>query len=163
MAMEYKMIDEVTLKNFKRFLRGIPLREFGPQGAFDAAISKGRAREDEPDDKPARRDYIDAMDELAGKVSPEAFDTICDAIRTKWAKDRKARDGEFSSPMDRNDAESFPNAKRATSAMDAMAFDKLSTPRSTKADKSFAAMYGDAALSIKTNSDPYPIASRTRT
>ena len=46
--------------------------------------------------------------------------------------------------------------------MDAMAFDKLAKPRSSKADKSFAAMYGDAALSIKTNSDPYPIASRTR-
>jgi len=54
MAMEYKMVDEVTLKNFKRFMRsGIPLREFGPQGAFDSAIEEP-ARE--------RRDYIDAMD-----------------------------------------------------------------------------------------------------
>jgi hypothetical protein len=99
------MIDKVTLSNFRRFMQsGIPLREFGPQGAFD---SKPRARDDEPDDKPARerRDYIDAMDELAGKISPEAFDTICDAIRGKWAKDRKARDGDpasqFKDPMDR--------------------------------------------------------------
>jgi hypothetical protein len=132
-----------------------------PQGAFDAAISKGRARDDEPDDKPARRDYIDAMDELAGKVSPEAFDTICDAIRTKWAKDRKARDGEFSSPMDR---ELHQNEQRGAAkdrkAMD-MAFD--GPPRCTsRAEKNFGEMFGQHALDIKTNSDPYPC-SRTRT
>jgi hypothetical protein len=166
MAMEYKMVDEVTLKNFKRFMRsGIPLREFSPGGAFDSAIEEP-ARE--------RRDYIDAMDELAGKVSPEAFDTICDAIRAKWAKDRKARDGEqFETPEERSDAESFPNAKRASDeppyfkgrpktggAMDGMAFDGPPR-RKSKADKSFENMYGSAALNIK-NADLYPTATRTR-
>jgi hypothetical protein len=158
MAMEYKMIDAATLSNFRRFMQsGIPLREFSTQGAFD---SKPRARDDDPDDKPARRDYIDAMDELAGKVSPEAFDTICDAIRAKWAKDRKARDGEFATPEDRADAESFPAAKRATSALDAMAFDRLAKPRSSKSEKSFSEMFPGAG-DIKLN-DHYPLATRVR-
>jgi hypothetical protein len=152
MAMEYKMIDEVTLKNFKRSLRGIPLREFGPQGAFDSKPSR-RGRDEEGGQPSA----IAGMIALRDRMSPEGFKALCMSL----CDEDGAQD--FETPEDRNDSESFPNAKRAT-AMDAMAFDKLAKPRGTsRADKSFAAMYGDAALSIKTNSDPYPIASRTRT
>ena len=73
--------------------------------------------------------------------------------------DDGAEDGEYATPEDRNDAESFPAAKKAT-AMDAMAFDKLAKPRSTKVERSFASMYPGAG-DIKIN-DHYPIASRVR-
>ena len=43
----YKMIDAATLSNFRRFMAGgIPLTEFGPQGAFDA---KPKARDADPE------------------------------------------------------------------------------------------------------------------
>jgi hypothetical protein len=164
----YKMIDEVTLKNFKRFMRsGIPLREFGPQGAFD---SKPRARDDEPEEA-KRPSAIAGMIALRDKMSPEGFKALCMSL----CDEDGAEDGEYETPEARNEAESFPDAKRATDepppfkgrprpggAMDAMAFDKLAKPRRTKADKSFASMYPGAG-DIKLNSDSYPTMSRTRT
>jgi hypothetical protein len=150
--MEYKMIDDVT-----RFLRGIPLREFGPQGAFDAAISKGRARDEEGGQPSA----IAGMIALRDKMSPEGFKALCMSL----CDEDGAEDGDPASQFSSPEAHEKPEAQRAQDrkakgAMD-MAFDGPPR-RKSSGEKSFAAMYGDAALSIKTNSDPYPIASRTR-
>jgi hypothetical protein len=166
MAMEYKMIDKVTLKNFKRFMRsGIPLREFGPQGAFD---SKPRARDDEPDDKPAPS-AIAGMIALRDRMSPEGFRALCNELCGGEAEDGDPA-SQFTDPMDRemhqkaqDEPPPFKGRPRTGGAMDAMAFDKLSTPRRSKAEKSFAAMFGEHAADIKTSSDPYPTMSRTRT
>jgi hypothetical protein len=155
MAVEYKMVDAVTLSNFRRFMAsGVPLREFGVQGAFDSKPSR-RARDEEGMPE-SRGDIARMMKTIARGMSPENW--------AKWREellDDGAEDGEYTTPEERADSESFPNAKKAT-AMDAMAFDKLATPRSTKADKTFAAMYPGAG-DIKINSDSYPNMSRVRT
>jgi hypothetical protein len=150
----YKMIDAATLSNFRRFMQsGIPLKEFFPEGAFDSKPSRRGRDEDDPSE--SRGDIARMMKTIARGMSPE-----------NWAKWREelledgAEDGEFETPEDRADKESFPNAKKA---MDAMAFDRLATPRRSKGAASFEAMYGKQALDIKTNSDPYPVASRVRT
>jgi hypothetical protein len=167
--MEYRMIDNVTLSNFRRFMQsGVPLKEFGPQGAFDSKPSRRGRDEDDPSE--SRGDIARMMKTIARGMSPE-----------NWAKWREelledgAEDGEYTTPEDRLEAEAYPGGKRATDepapfkgrprpggAMDGLAFDGPPR-RKSSGEKSFAAMYGDAALSIKTNSDPYPIASRTRT
>jgi hypothetical protein len=165
----YRMIDDVTLSNFRRFMQsGIPLKEFGPQGAFIAAIPKGRGR-----DEGGQPSAIMGMLALKAKMSPEGFKALCQELCGG-----EAEDGEYETPQERLEAEAYPGGKRATDepppfkgrprtggamdAMDAMAFDKLSTPRRTKAERSFDAMYPGAG-DIKINSDSCPTMSRTRT
>jgi hypothetical protein len=75
--MEYRMIDDVTLSNFRRFMQsGIPLKEFGSQGAFDSAISKGRARDEEGGQPSA----IAGMIALRDRMSSEGFRALCDQL-----------------------------------------------------------------------------------
>jgi hypothetical protein len=161
------MASNRALSNFTRFMqsRGIAPRDFGPGGAYD---SMPRARDGDPDDKPAPS-AIAGMLALKAKMSPDGFRALCDEL----CGGEGAEDKEFETPEDRLEAEAYPGGKRATDepapfkgrprsggAMD-MAFDGPPR-RKSRGEKSFAAMYGNAALSIKTNSDPYPIASRTR-
>jgi hypothetical protein len=120
MAMEYRMIDDVTLSNFRRFMQsGVPLKEFGPQGAFD---SKPRARDDDPDDKPAPS-AIAGMLALRDRMSPEGFKALCDELCGGEA----AEDGDPASQFSSPEAREKPEAQRAQDrkakgAMD-MAFD----------------------------------------
>jgi hypothetical protein len=152
--MEYKMFSNSELKSFRAWMADCPF-DRSVKGAFD---SKPRAR-DEEEMPESRGDIARMMKTIARGMSPE-----------NWAKWREelledgAEDGEFATPEDRADAESFPNAKRASDkgrgAMD-MAFDGPPR-RKSRGEKSFAAMFGEHAADIKTNSDPYPIASRVR-
>jgi hypothetical protein len=153
-------MSDRALSNFTRFMqsRGIAPRDFGPGGAYDSMPR--RARDDDPDDKPAPS-AIAGMLALKAKMSPEGFKTLCDEL----CGGEEGMDGDpasqFSSPEAREKPEAQPvQDRKAKGAMD-MAFDGPPR-RKSSGEKSFAAMYGDAALSIKTNSDPYPIASRTR-
>jgi len=161
MAMEYRMIDNVTLSNFRRFMQsGIPLREFGAQGAFDSATSKGRARDDDPDDKPAPS-AIEGMMALRNRMSPDGFRALCNELCGGEAEDGDPA-AQFSSPEAREKPEAQRAQDRKRGAMDALAFDRLATPRRSKSEKTFSEMYPGAG-DIKINSDPYPTMSRTRT
>jgi len=164
----YRMIDDVTLSNFRRFMQsGLPLKECGPQGAFDSKPSR-RAR-DEDDPSESRGDIVRLMKTLARGMSPE-----------NWAKWREelledgAEDGEqYETPEARNDVESFPDMRKAATdepppfkgrprpggAMDSVY--RLAAPPRTKAERSFSEMYPGAG-DIKLN-DHYPTATRTRT
>jgi hypothetical protein len=149
--MEYKMFSNSELKSFRAWMSDCPF-DRSVKGAFEAAMPR-RAR-DEEEMPESRGDIARMMKTIARGMSPENW--------AKWREellDDGAEDGEYATPEDRNDAESFPAAKKAT-AMDAMAFDKLAKPRSTKVERSFASMYPGAG-DIKIN-DHYPIASRVR-
>jgi hypothetical protein len=131
---------------------------------LDAAIPKAR------DDEPAPS-AIAGMIALRDRMSPEGFRALCNELCGG-----EAEDGEFATPEERADEESFPAAKRASDeppffkgrpktggAMDgvSLAFDKLSTPRRTKVERSFSEMFPGAG-DIKLN-DFYPSMSRVRT
>jgi hypothetical protein len=105
-------------------------------------------------------------------MSPEGFRALCDGLCGGGEAEDESESDKYESPMDREMAQGkdrrrakdappdFPGCPK-TGAMD-MAFDGPPR-RKSSGEKSFAAMYGDAALSIKTNSDLYPNMSRTRT
>ena len=148
----------------------VPFGPRGPVAAYDAKPSR-RARDDEPEG----RSGLDVLMALKERMSPEGFRAMCMAL----CDDDDAQDGDpasqFSSPMaremdqakDRRKAKDapadFPGKPRTGTAMDGLPdFDRLGRPRATKSDKSFAAMFGQHALDIKTNADPYPAMSRRR-
>jgi len=147
------MISDKELSNFRRFIRsGVPLKEFGPQGAFDSKPSR-RGRDEEGGQPSA----IAGMIALRDRMSPEGFKALCMSLCDEDGAEDGGEGEKYATPMERELAQ---GKDRKRGAMDSMAFDKLSTPPSTKADKSFAAMYPGAG-DIKLN-DHYPVASRVR-
>jgi hypothetical protein len=102
-------MSDRALSNFTRFMqsRGIRPRDFGPGGAYDAAISKGR--DDEPDDKPSSS-AIAGMLALKAKMSAEGFRALCAELCGGEAEDGD----EYETPQERLEAEAYPGGKRAT-------------------------------------------------
>jgi hypothetical protein len=159
------MLTDRELANFRNFTKGIPLRHFSPGGAFDAKPSR-RGRDEEG----GQPNAIEAMLELRAKMSPEGFKALCAELCGGEAEDESESE-KFETPEAREAAQGkdrrrakdappdFPGCPK-TGAMD-MAFDGPPR-RKSKAEASFAKMFGESALGIK-NADPYPIASRTRT
>jgi hypothetical protein len=164
--MNYKMVSDRELSNFRRFMRsGIPMDQFGPHGAFDAKPSR-RARDEE---KGESRSYLDVILDLKAKMSRDDFKSLLMAL----LDDDGAEDDEFETPMEREMSQlDKPADKRKATEKPAMdsagvkSFNAMfpeaghikcgvayavASPyaahraSSTSAEKSFASMYPDAA------------------
>jgi len=113
----YKMIDEVTLSNFRRFMAsGIPLTEFGPAGAFD---SKPKARDDEPED--AARGLANILLAVKDALGDEGFKELCAKVCGDEPEEAAEDDeptsgdpaGQFETPMAREMNQKAQDKKRA--------------------------------------------------
>jgi len=159
------MTTDLELSNFRRLMRsGIPLREFGPAGAFDSALPK--ARDDEPGEG---RSAIDVLLALKERISPEGLKSLCLALCKGEGAEDDDPASKFESPMESEAAQDepgpFPGRPRPGGKMDPLkpAQDgKLSghesdyfanlvgKPRSSAAERRFAEMYpGAAAVRIR--------------
>jgi hypothetical protein len=104
---EYKMIDAETLSNFRRFMAsGIPLTEFGPQGAFDTAMRKAK------DDAPSAGRAVElVMKALEQKLGPDAFEALCDRICGEEADEPEAEDDDPATEFETPEAREMADAK----------------------------------------------------
>ena len=141
----------------------MPLYQRGPVAAYDSALPK--ARDDEGEES---RGFLDSMLALKEKMSPAGFRAMCMALCDEGAEDDDPA-SEFESPMARelsqDEPEPFSGRPRPGGKMDPLrpAMDgKLSghesdyfanlvgKPRSSAAERSFAAMYpGAAAIRVR--------------
>jgi len=154
----YKMIDETTLSNFRRFMRsGIPLTEFGPQGAFD---SKPKARDADPES--AARGLANILLAVKDALGDEGFRELCDRLCDEPEAEADDEDPatEFASPTeremddkpakDRRKAKDEPapfKGEPETKAMDAASdkrFDFIADAQRVKPSQPGAA-YGDVS------------------
>jgi hypothetical protein len=93
----YRLLTNRELSNFRKFVTGIPLREFGQQGAFDAKPSRRASDEEEAPSE--GRSAIDILLALQEKMSPEGFKALCMQLCDEGAEDEDEET--FESPMDR--------------------------------------------------------------
>ena len=152
--------------------------KLGPIMAFD---SKLRARDEEGE--PESRSAIDVLMSLKERMSPAGFKALVMSLLDddEGAEDNDPA-AEYTSPMDREmdqvqakqrkdnmwKADAFRGGRKAqdapppfkgmprTGAEDSLmlALDKATRHNRTRSENSFAAMYGEHALDIKTNGGP---------
>jgi hypothetical protein len=89
---EYRMVSDRELSNFRRFMQsGIPLSEFGPQGAFDEKPARDCKERDEESSQSGSR--LQALRDMANAVSRDGWGHLYDALRG-LGKDDEEMEGE---------------------------------------------------------------------